>query len=71
MAPRLYQIQLKPAALDSLRAARERVRTRLGTSQVTERLAGLSADQAGQLANDLLALLDAIDGVVAKARAVD
>ena len=66
-----YEIRLKAAALENLKASRQRVREQLGTSQVGERLASLSEADAGELANTLLALMDAIDSVVARAKAVD
>ncbi|MCO5167757.1 MAG: hypothetical protein M9894_15525 [Planctomycetes bacterium] len=69
--PSAYEIKLKAAALDALKASREKVRTRLGSAQIGERLQRLSADDAGKLANDLLALLDAVDAVVGRAKAVD
>lgn len=67
----VYQIRLKAGALNSLKAARDQIRERLGTRHVGTALEGMSAAEAGNLANDLLALLDAVDSVVARAKAAD
>lgn len=69
--PRAYEIRLKAAALDNLKACREKVRSLIGTSQVGDRLTHLSPAQAGDLANALLELLDAVDRVVGRAKAAD
>lgn len=69
--PAGYEIRLKAPALDALKASREKVRTRIGTAKIGERLQRLSAEDAGALANELLTLLDAIDAVVSRAKPVD
>jgi hypothetical protein len=43
----------------------------MGTRNVGDTLASLSPDDAGALANDLLALMDAIDAVTTRAKAAD
>ncbi|MDC3379380.1 hypothetical protein OAX78_03765 [Planctomycetota bacterium] len=67
----VFELRLKSAALEQLRGARQKVRTHLGTTQVTESLIGLNPEQAGNLANDLLALLDSVDSVIARAKPAD
>lgn len=69
--PSAYEIKVKASALDSLRAAREKVRARIGTAQIGERLQKLSPADAGALANELLTLLDAIEAVASRAKALD
>lgn len=69
--PSAYEIRLKAAALDALKASREKVRARLGNQQIGDRLQRLSEADAGALANELLELLDAVDSVVSRAKAVD
>lgn len=69
--PSAYEIKLKAAALDSLKASREKVRARLGNAKIGDRLQSLSAADAGALANELLSLLDAVDAVIGRAKAVD
>lgn len=59
---------VKGSSLAALKEARERLRARLGSQRIGEALAGLSPEEAGDLANDLLALLDAIDAVTRRAR---
>ena len=66
-----YEIKLKDVALEGLRGARQRVLDRLGKAQIADALTRLDEARAGALANDLLALLDAVDQVVAKAKRVD
>lgn len=66
-----YEIRLKAPTLDALKAARETVRTRIGSAKIGDRLQKLSAADADSLAKELLALLDAIDAVVTKAKPVD
>lgn len=65
----VYEIRLKATALENLKGARDQVRQRMGTRNVGDSLTGMSPDAAGALANDLLALLDAIDSVVGRAKA--
>lgn len=67
----VYEIRLKASTLEALKAAREAVRARMGTRNVGETLASLSPADAGALANDLLALMDAIDAVTTRAKAAD
>jgi hypothetical protein len=69
--PSAYEIKVKAATLDALRASRERVRGRLGSAKISEKLQGLGAEEAGALANDLLALMDAIESLVSRAKPVD
>lgn len=69
--PSAYEIKVKAATLESLRVAREKVRVRIGTAQIGERLQKLSPADAGALANELLTLLDAIEAVASRAKAVD
>lgn len=69
--PSAYEIKLKAAALDALKASREKVRARLGSAKIGDRLQGLSPADAGALANELLSLLDAVDAVVGRAKPVD
>jgi hypothetical protein len=66
-----YEIRLKEAALQNLKASREQVLRYLGNAQVGQRLAGMDEQQAGNLANDLLALLDAVDSIVSRAKRAD
>lgn len=66
-----YEIKLKDVALEGLRGARQRVLDRLGKAKIADALTRLDEARAGALANDLLALLDAVDQVVAKAKRVD
>ena len=66
-----YEIRVRGSALENLKKAREALFERLGNDRIGERLASLDHDQAGLFANDLLALLDAIDGVVSRAKKVD
>lgn len=66
-----YEVRLKEAALENVRAAREEVRRQLGTAKVGQRLAALSAAEAGELANALLSLLDCVDRIVSRAKPVD
>lgn len=67
----VYEVRLKAAALENLKAAREEVRRQIGSSQVGERLENLSPAQAGELANALLELLDRVDSIVTRAKALD
>lgn len=69
--PSAYEIKLKAAALDALKASREQVRARLGNAKIGDRLQNLSAAESGALANELLSLLDAVDAVIGRARALD
>ena len=69
--PSAYEIKVKAAALDGLKANTQKVRARIGSSKIGERLQRIDANEAGALANELLALLDSIDAVVGRARAVD
>ena len=64
----VYEIRLKATALETLKKARDSVRTHLGTRRVGEALTGLSPADAGALANDLLALLDSVDSVLGRAK---
>lgn len=66
-----YEIRLKASALENLKRSRDELRTQLGTRQIGERLTGLAPAEAGELANRLLGLLDAIDSVIARAKAAD
>ena len=66
-----YEIKLKDVVLEGLRGARQRVLDRLGKAKIADALTRLDEARAGALANDLLALLDAVDQVVAKAKRVD
>ena len=66
-----YEIRLKDAALQNLKSSREQVLRFLGNAQVGERLTGMDAQQAGNLANDLLALLDSVDNVINRAKRAD
>lgn len=66
-----FEIKLKDAALEGLRGARQKVLDRLGKAKIADALTRLDEARAGALANDLLALLDAVDQVVAKAKRVD
>ncbi len=67
----VYEIRLKVGALNNLKAAREQIRSRLGSRNVGSALEGLSPADAGAFANDLLALLDVVDSVVGRAKAAD
>lgn len=69
--PTAYEIKVKAAALDGLKANQQKVRARLGNAKIGDRLRTLSEADAGALANELLALLDSIDSVVGRAKAVD
>jgi len=69
--PSVYQIRLKAGAFDTLKVARERIRERLGSTQIGQKLTGMSPQEAGALANELLDLLDAVDGAIGRARAAD
>ena len=64
----VYEIRVKSAALENLKACREQLRQQMGTSQVGVRLTGMSPTQAGELANTLLSLLDSIDSIVSRAK---
>ncbi len=66
-----YEIRLKASALENLKRSRDELRAQLGTRQIGERLTGLAPGDAGELANRLLGLLDAIDGVISRAKAAD
>lgn len=66
-----YEIRLKDTALQSLKSAREQVLRYLGNAQVGSKLSNMSDEQAGNLANDLLALLDAVDRVISRAKRAD
>lgn len=66
-----YEIRLKDTALETLRAARQRIGERLGNNHIAARLTNLEEAKAGALANDLLALLDAVDQLVGRAKKVD
>jgi len=63
--------RVKGSTLDGLRAAREQVLRHIGNAKIGEQLAGLDAAQAGDLANDLLQLLDAVDDVLSRAKPAD
>jgi hypothetical protein len=69
--PSEYQIKVKAPALDALKAAREKVRVRIGTSRIGENLVKLTPTDAQALGNELLALLDAIEAVTSRAKALD
>jgi hypothetical protein len=64
----VYQIRLKVGALNALKDARDKLRARLGSRRVGAALAGMSPADAGDLANDLLALLDAVESIVSRAK---
>ncbi len=64
----LYEIRIKGSALENLKRSRDEVRELLGTRQIGDRLANLSQDDAGELANRLLAFFDAVDGIVTRAK---
>ena len=66
-----YEIRLKDTALETLQAARQRVVDRLGNNHISARLVGLDEAKAGALANDLLALLDAVEQIAGRAKKVD
>lgn len=68
--PSNYEIKVKAPALDGLKANVQKVRTRLGT-RIGDRLQRMDPSEANLLANELLALLDSIDAVVGRAKAVD
>lgn len=65
-----YQVKLSQAALDELRASRSQVLEQLGNAKIGARLASLDAQSAGELANALLNLLDAVDRVASRAKPV-
>lgn len=65
----VYEIRLKAGALNALKSTRDQIRSRLGSRNVGAALENMSSAEAGALANDLLALLDAIDSVVGRAKA--
>ncbi len=69
MAP-TYQVRLRAAALEELKASRQRLRGQLGSSRVGERLTDLDPQAAGELANALLSLLDAVEGVIERAKPI-
>jgi hypothetical protein len=69
--PTAYEIKVKAATLDALKANRDKVRARLGNNRIGEKLQRLDTASADALANELLSLLDAIESVVGRARAVD
>jgi len=64
----VYEIRVKAAALDEVKRARDALREEMGTRQIGRRLAGMSEADAGELANRLLAFLDAVDAVVSRAK---
>ena len=66
-----YQVRLKAEWLRILKDARDKVRNRLGNRRVGVALTNLSAEDAGDLATELLTLLDAIDAVLVRAKPVD
>lgn len=68
MPPAGYEIRCKPATLEQVQKARERVLARLGNAKIAERLTRLTPEDAGAFANDLLALLDAVDALVSRAK---
>lgn len=63
--------RLKAAALENLKAARAALREQLGSAQVGEKLSSLTPAEAGQLANTLLEVLDAMDAVTSRAKPLD
>ncbi|MGE0712313.1 MAG: hypothetical protein AB7N76_32790 [Planctomycetota bacterium] len=65
---KLYEIRIKGAALDNLKAAREDLRRLIGSSQVGQKLETLTPAETSQLANTLLTLLDAVDSIVSRAK---
>ena len=69
--PSAYEIKVKAPAFDALKAAREKVRVRIGTARIGENLMKLTPTDAQALGNDLLALLDAIEAVAGRAKPVD
>jgi hypothetical protein len=69
--PSAYEIKVKAPALDAVKASVVRVRARLGSAKIGDRLKGLSVADADALANELLTLLDAVDQVIGRAKALD
>ena len=65
-----YQVKLSQAALDELRSSRSQVLEQLGNAKIGARLASLDAQAAGDLANALLTLLDAVDRVASRAKPI-
>lgn len=65
-----YQVKLSKAALEELRSSRTQVLEQLGNAKIGARLASLDAQSAGDLANALLTLLDAVDRVASRAKPV-
>lgn len=64
----VYQVRLKAAALENLKQARQDLRRQLGTAQVGAKLEGMSAQEAGELANSLLVFFDCVDSVISRAK---
>lgn len=58
------QIKMSEATIQRYRSVRQRLRTRLGTSKITQTLTQMSNDEMHEFANDLLELFDTLDPVL-------
>lgn len=65
-----FQVKLSAAALEELKGARTAVLEKLGNQKIGARLSSLSPEDAGDLANALLTLLDAVDRVASRAKPI-
>ncbi|MEZ6188024.1 MAG: hypothetical protein R3F62_23830 [Planctomycetota bacterium] len=65
-----FQVKLSAAALEELKGARLAILEKLGNRKIGARLTNLSPEDAGDLANALLTLLDAVDRLTGRAKPI-
>jgi hypothetical protein len=59
---------INPKGIERMRAVTQAIRSRVGTSQIAERVRALPEDELGKLLNDVLALVDEAEGILGRAR---
>jgi len=59
---------INPATIERMRKTTARVRTTIGTREISNKVRGLNDDELGALLNDVLALVDEVEGIMGRVR---
>jgi hypothetical protein len=57
-----------PQGLERMKSITGRIRAKIGTREIAQRVRGLPDDQLGALLNDVLALVDDAEGILSRVR---
>jgi hypothetical protein len=64
----MLTVTIGPSSHERIKQSAQRIRTTIGNREITQRVRGLDDDQLGALLNDVLALVDEAEGIVARAK---